>query len=44
MKNLLEDIFIAGFADKREGQQENMCTAVTQRPHASYNPPVFTLR
>jgi hypothetical protein len=32
MKNLLGDIFIAGFADEREGQQENICTFVTQRP------------
>jgi hypothetical protein len=32
MKNLLGDISINGFADEREGQQENICTSVTQRP------------
>jgi len=32
MKNLLRDIFIAGFADEREGQQEHICTSITQRP------------
>jgi hypothetical protein len=32
MKNLLGDISITGFADEREGQQENICTSVTQRP------------
>jgi hypothetical protein len=32
MKNLLKEIFIAGFVDEREGQQENICTSVTQRP------------
>jgi hypothetical protein len=42
MKNLLGDISITGFADEREGQQENICTSVTQRPQlASYNPPVL---
>jgi hypothetical protein len=32
MKNLLGDISITGIADEREGQQENICTSVTQRP------------
>jgi hypothetical protein len=41
MKNLLGDIFIAGFADEREGQQENIRNSVTQRPQASYNPLVL---
>jgi hypothetical protein len=37
MKNLLGDIFIA---DEREGQQENICTSVTQAL-VYYNPPVL---
>jgi hypothetical protein len=32
MKNLLGDISITGIADEREGQQENICASVTQRP------------
>jgi hypothetical protein len=27
------------FSDEREGQQENICTSVTQKASACYNPP-----
>jgi hypothetical protein len=37
MKNLLGDISITGFADEREGQQENIRTSVTQRPQPVIN-------